>query len=129
MNTVALTGRLTADIELKTTPSGVSVCTFSIAVKRPRVKDTTDFINCVAWRNTAEFMSQYFHKGDKVEITGMLTSRSFTDQSGNKRTAFEVVVDTAEFAESKVNAKNATTTPPMPESDFAEVANDEDLPF
>lgn len=128
MNTVALTGRLTADIELKKTPSGVSVCAFSIAVRRPRVKDTTDFINCVAWRNSAEFMSQYFHKGDKVEITGVLTSRSYTDQSGNKRTAFEVVVDTAEFAESKGNAKNATATP-MPESDFAEVSNDEDLPF
>lgn len=126
MNQVALTGRLTADVELKKTPSGVSVCSFCIAVKRPRVKDTTDFINCVAWRNSAEFITQYFHKGDKIEITGILTSRNFEDQNGNKRTIFEVVVDTAEFAESKSN-NNAPA--PMPANDFVEVSTDEDLPF
>lgn len=124
MNVVALTGRLTADVELKKTQSGVSVCSFSVAVARPRVKDTTDFINIVAWRNTAEFISQYFHKGDKIEITGILTSRSYEDSNGNKRTAFEVVADNVGFAESKKTETPATAAP-----EYVEVEHDDDLPF
>lgn len=123
MNIVALTGRLTADVELKKTQSGVSVCSFSIAVARPRVKDTTDFINIVAWRNTAEFIAQYFGKGDKIEITGILTSRSYEDSNGNKRTAFEVVADNVGFAESK-GTKTTTAAP-----EYVEVEKDDDLPF
>lgn len=123
MNIVALTGRLTADVELKKTQSGVSVCSFSIAVARPRVKDTTDFINIVAWRNTAEFIAQYFGKGDKIEITGILTSRNYEDSNGNKRTAFEVVADNVGFAESK-GTKTTTAAP-----EYVEVEKDDDLPF
>ena len=126
MNIVALTGRITAPIELKKTQSGVSVCSFSIAVARPRVKDTTDFINIVAWRNTAEFIAQYFGKGEKIEITGILTSRSYEDSNGSKRTAFEVVADNVGFAESKGGAKNATAAA-APE--YVEVEQDDDLPF
>ena len=125
MNTVALTGRITAPIELKKTQSGVSVCSFSIAVARPRVKDTTDFINIVAWRNTAEFIAQYFGKGDKIEITGILTSRSYEDGNGNKRTAFEVVADNVGFAESK----KTETAPAAAAPEYVEVEQNDDLPF
>ena len=136
MNSINLIGRLTADVELKTTQSGVSVCSFTIAVKRPNVKDTTDFINCVAWRNTAEFISKYFSKGKLIALTGVLTSRSYEDQNGKKRTAFEVVVERAEFCESKADAKNATTTNDVNLNDanfdnpsFEEIADGDDLPF
>lgn len=125
MNTVALTGRITAPIELKKTQSGVSVCSFSIAVARPRVKDTTDFINIVAWRNTAEFIAQYFGKGDKIEITGILTSRSYEDSNGSKRTAFEVVADNVGFAESK----KTETAPTAAAPEYVEVEQNDDLPF
>lgn len=104
MNSINLIGRLTADVELKTTQSGISVCSFSIAVDRPNVKDTTDFINCVAWRSTAEFISKYFRKGNRIAVTGILTSRTYQDQNGKNRTAFEVVIDRAEFCESKQDA-------------------------
>lgn len=124
MNIVALTGRLTADVELKKTQSGVSVCSFSISVARPRVKDTTDFINIVAWRNTAEFIAKYFGKGDKIEITGILTSRSYEDSNGHKRTAFEVVADNVAFAESK-----KTETPAAAAPEYEEIKQDDDLPF
>jgi single-strand DNA-binding protein len=93
MNIIAITGRLTAQPELKTTQNGVSVCSFTLAVKRPRVKDTTDFINCVAWRQSAEYLCKYANKGDSVELTGSLQSRNYEDKNGNKRTAFDVVAD------------------------------------
>lgn len=126
MNTIALTGRLTSEVELKKTPNGVSVCSFCLAVKRPRVKDETDFINCVAWRNTAEFIAQYFHKGDKIEISGILTSRNYTDSNGNKRTVFEVVADLADFAESKKQTEAPTQ---VPQIQYTEIEANEDLPF
>lgn len=128
MNSVNLMGRLTADVDLKTTQSGISVCSFSIAVKRPNVKDTTDFINCVAWRSTAEFISKYFNKGKMIGISGVLTSRKYDDQNGNKRTAFEVVVDNACFCESKQDTQN-TAPAPAPVANFQPIADDEDLPF
>ena len=96
MNTINITGRLTSDLELKMTPSGVSVCSFTVAVKRPRSKDETDFLNCTAWRQSAEYLCKYGRKGNQVAVTGMLTSRKWEDQNGNKRTSFEIVVDNAE---------------------------------
>lgn len=126
MNTVSITGRLTADIELKATQSGVSVCSFTVAVKRPNIKDTTDFINCVAWRSTAEFISKYFRKGNKIAVTGILTSRTYQDQNGKNRTAFEVVIDRAEFCESKQDEKQEKK-PDTP--NFEEVGDDDTLPF
>lgn len=129
MNAVALTGRLTADVELMKTPSGVSVCSFRIAVKRPKVKDKTDFFTVVAWRNNAENICQYFHKGDRIEFTGTLTSRNYEDKNGNKRTLIEVEVDEFGFVESKGNAKNATTTNEAPAGDFVEVTDEGVIPF
>ena len=87
MNSICLMGRLTADPELKTTQSGVSVTSFSVAVDRAyRSKDQerqTDFINCVAWRQTAEFITRYFHKGNRIALQGSLQSRSYTANDGS----------------------------------------------
>ena len=124
MNCINLIGRLTADVELKKTTSGLSVCTFTVAVARPNVKDTTDFINCVAWRNTAEFVSKYFKKGNLIACTGTLTSRKYEDNKGNKRTVFEVVVDRAEFCESKKDEAPATKP-----AEYEKIPVDGDLPF
>ena len=103
-NFVILTGRLTSDVELKTTPSGVSVCSFTIAVER-RFKQgeerQADFVNIVAWRQTAEFVSKYFSKGSMIGIEGAIQTRKYQDKEGNKRTAFEVVANNAQFVESK----------------------------
>lgn len=104
INKVILGGRLTADPELKSTQSGVSVCSFSIAVGRKYSKEgeqATDFITCVAWRATAEFISRYFRKGSSLCIVGNIQTRSYTDKDGNKRNATEVIVDEALFVDSK----------------------------
>lgn len=146
MNVVCLLGRLTATPELKTTQSGVSVTSFSVAVDRtyqPKgAERQTDFINCVAWRNTAEFICRYFQKGQRIALQGSLQSRSYTDKNGNNRTVFEVVIDNAFFAESKGNSAPHTDAQPMPAytepapafstaagSDFEEIVGDDDLPF
>ena len=104
INKVILGGRLTADPELKSTQSGVQVCSFSIAVGRKYSKEgeqATDFITCVAWRQTAEFVSRYFRKGSSLCIVGNIQTRSYTDKDGNKRNATEVIVDEAMFVDSK----------------------------
>lgn len=148
MNSICLMGRLTVDPELKTTQTGVSVTSFSVAVDRAyRPKDQerqTDFINCVAWRGTAEFISRYFHKGQRIALQGSLQSRRYTANDGSQRTAYEVVIDNAFFCESKGgNAGGAPSydsqIPSMPEmkpafstanaGDFEEILTDEDLPF
>ncbi len=135
-NLVVLTGRLTADPELKTTPSGVSVTTFSIAVNR-RYKageeQQADFINIVAWRQSAEFITRFFKKGSLIGIEGSIQTRRYQDSNGNNRTAFEVVVNNAQFVESKQN-NDTTETDPLQQvqdklNDFEEVADDGDLPF
>jgi single-strand DNA-binding protein len=137
LNKSIIGGRLTADVELKQTPNGVPVCSFSIAVNRRHSKDSeqqTDFINCVAWRNTAEFICKYFRKGSSLCVTGSLQTRSWTDNNGQKRYATEVVVDEVHFVDSKSEGGQAapsipeyTATTPMP--NLEEVPNDEDLPF
>lgn len=106
-------GRLTADPDLRQTPNGVSVATFSLAVNRNYNKDQTDFINIVAWRQTADFVSRYFKKGQLVAVEGSIQTRSYTDKQGNKRTAFEVVADQVYFAESK-NGSRPTQDFPLP---------------
>ncbi len=140
-NLVVLTGRLTADPELKTTPNGISVVSFSIAVaRRYRAGEEaqTDFINLVAWRQTAEFISKYFKKGNMIGIEGSIQTRRYTDKNGNNRTAFEVVVNNAQFVESKRDSAPAADTAAAPASfsnagsnDFTEIGNDmdDDLPF
>ena len=106
MNSCNFTGRIANDLELKTTTSGISVCSFTLAVKRPRVKDTTDFINITAFRQTAEYLSKYARKGSLIEVSGTLTSRKWEDKNGNKRTTFEVIANEVSILESK---KDETT--------------------
>lgn len=124
INKVILGGRLTADVELKKTPQGVSVCQFSIAVNRRTGKDQeqqTDFINCQAWRNTAEFISKYFKKGSSICIVGQIQTRSWVDKNGQNRYSTEVIADEAHFVDGKTDSQ------PTPK--FEELAPDDDLPF
>ncbi len=101
MNKVILMGRITRDPELRSTPNGISVLSFSIAVDRrfsgKNGERQTDFINCVAWRQTAEFIAKYFPKGRMIAVCGSLQTRSWDDQDGKKRYAMDVVVDEAYF--------------------------------
>lgn len=117
MNKVVLIGRLTKDPEIKNTSSQIQFCNFTIAVDR-RFKDQsgqrqTDFINCVAWRQTASFICSYFRKGTKIAIVGSIQSRSFDDNNGQRRYVTEVVADEAEFVESlqPTQAQQAATAP------------------
>lgn len=138
-NLVVLTGRLTADPELKTTANGISVTSFSIAVSRryrSGEEPQTDFINIVAWRQSAEFIAKYFKKGSMIGIEGSIQTRKYTDKNGNNRTAFEVVVNNAQFVESKRDGAAPGGAEPASYSnagvnDFAEIDNgsDDDLPF
>ena len=131
-NKTILGGRMTADPELKTTPSGVSVTSFSIAVKRKNTKeDKTDFINCIAWRGTAEFIQKYFSKGSSICVVGNLQTRTWEDGNGNKRYATEVIVEEASFVDSKSDAPGNTFTAPTngTESDFVEIGDEDGLPF
>lgn len=133
LNKVILGGRLTADVELKQTPQGVSVTTFSIAVNRRGKDAQTDFINCQAWRQTAETICKYFKKGSSICISGQIQVRSWQDQQGNKRYATEVVADEVYFVDSKADGQAPYPTEPtlqtQPTPKFEEVEVDEDLPF
>ena len=106
MNSVNMTGRLCADPELRRTQSGTACCSFTLAVKRPKVKDVTDFHNFVVWQQGAEYLSQYAHKGDLVGVTGYLTTREWTDKEGNKRKTVEVTCDSVELISSKKSEGN-----------------------
>lgn len=119
LNKVILMGRLVADPELRQTTGGISVATFRIAVDRNyQAKGTTerqaDFIPCVAWRQTADFVSRYFSKGRMIALEGNLQSRNYEDKTGAKRTAYEVIVDQAYFADSKPEGAAAPSAPPAP---------------
>lgn len=110
MNSTNIIGRLTAEPELRRTGTGTACCSFSLAVKRPRAKDTTDFLNFVVWQQGAEYLCQYGHKGDLVGVSGSLTSRNWEDKNGNKRTAYEVVCDSVELLSSKRSSEGNTNT-------------------
>ena len=110
MNSCQFVGRLTSDIELRRTNDGTAVCSYSIAVKRPGVKDTTDFIDIVTWRQGAEYLAKYGSKGDIVAVTGSLQPRSWTDKDGNKRRVFEVVTTSVELLSSRRNSQEASNT-------------------
>lgn len=136
LNTVALMGRLAADPELKTTQSGIAVTSFRIAVDRtyqPKDQEkVTDWIDIVAWRNTAEFVTRYFHKGSMIAVQGSIQTRSYTDKDGNKRTAFEVVADNVFFGEAKRDSGGVKAKPVPSVSaadDFEEISGDDELPF
>lgn len=135
LNKVILGGRITADIELKQTQSGVSTTTFQIAVNRKVGKEQeqqADFITCVAWRNTAEFISRYFRKGSSICIEGEILTRSWTDQQGNKRYATDVKVNEAYFVDGKADGQARADIPEFQTQQtpkFEEISNDDDLPF
>ena len=105
LNCAVIMGRLVADPELRTTPNGISVTSFCVAVDRSFVKAgeerKADFINVVAWRQTADFVTRYFHKGSMIAVQGSIQTRSYEDKNGNKRTAVEIVADNVSFCGSK----------------------------
>ena len=140
-NLVVLTGRLTADPELRYTSNNIPVTSFSIAVNR-RYKageeSQADFINIVAWRQTAEFVTKYFKKGSMIGIEGAIQKRKYVDKdTGKNRTAFEVIANTVQFVESRRDAQGAAdggmqggaSFSNTDGGDFAEIATDDDLPF
>jgi len=146
INVVVLMGRLTADPELKQTANGASVTSFSIAVDRNFANKQTgerqaDFINIVAWRQTAEFICKYFRKGSMIAIEGSLQSRSYEDKEGRKRTAYEVVASNVSFTGSKAESGTRDSAVPfeVPATAFSSGSNgdfevvsdqdDDDLPF
>lgn len=145
INNIVLLGRIVADPELKQTPNGNSVANFTLAVDRSFCKAGAerqcDFLDCVAWKGTGEFISKYFRKGQLIAVTGSVQARSYTDKEGNKRKAFEVLVTSASFCESKKDSGNADSNPypagdkPAPQyadgksGNFEEVPAEDDLPF
>lgn len=140
MNKVILIGRIVKDPELKQTQSGVPVSSFSVACDRRYHKEgedrQADFINCVAWRQTAEFINRFFVKGMRIALEGSIQTRSWDDNEGNKRYVTEVIVEHAEFTENKRNnvaeQSQATNSPAEPSGDidgFIPIDYDEDLPF
>ncbi len=141
MNVVVLIGRLTDNPELRHTNSNIAVTRFSIAVDRgyrSGEERQTDFINIVAWRQTAEFITTYFKKGQRIAIEGSLRMNRYQDKDGNNRTSYEVVVNNAHFVETKSSANGGFAPPEQAQpasfsntdsGDFAEIVSDDDLPF
>ena len=146
LNKAVICGRLTADPELKQTQSGVPVVSFTLAVNRryqgknadgTPAQSQADFINVVAWRQTAEFISRYFKKGSSLCVTGSIQTRNWTDQQGQRRYATEVVADEAMFVDSKSDgaspAENYTapsfSSSPAASSNMEELNTGDDLPF
>ena len=149
LNKVILIGNLTADPEFKTTPSGVPVTTFSIAVGRRFAKESdevkADFFNIIAWRGNAEFVSKYFTKGKSIVVVGSIQNRTYTTQDGQKRYITEIIADECTFAGNAGNGQNDAqngsqgmsanihTTQPAQASlqtaNFEEISQDDDLPF
>ena len=157
LNCAIIMGRLTADPELRTTGNGTSVTSFSVAVDRSFVRAgeerQTDFINVVAWRQTAEFVTRYFHKGSMIAVQGSIQTRNYEDRNGNKRKAVEIQANEVNFASPKreggsfggdqpygqprasAPAQPAAFSEPAPayssgsSEDFEEILGDDDLPF
>ena len=127
LNRIILMGRLAADPELRTTPNGVSVASFRIGVTRDYNRDQTDWINIVAWRQTAEFVSKYFFKGNMIALEGSLQSRQYQDRDGNNRTAIEIVANNANFVGSK-GSGNSGSSSPAPQQEYARPAAVEAAP-
>lgn len=136
LNCAVIMGRLTADPELRTTNNGLSVTSFTVAVDRSYVRAgeerQADFINVVAWRQTAEFVTRYFHKGSMIAIQGSIQTRNYEDKNGNKRTAVEIVADRAEFCGSKSESNTGNSTrydnAPAPSFQSGEASNFSVLP-
>lgn len=132
-NKVILIGNMVSDPELKQTPNGVPVCRFRIAVQRKTKAEgqqTADFLDIVAWRQTAEFVSKYFKKGNPILVCGQIQSRNWEDKDGAKRYSVEIIADEVSFVASKENNGNDTYMPDAyKQPNFEEVASDENLPF
>ena len=155
LNVAAIMGRLVADPELRHTPNDIAVTTFTLAVdrsySRAGTERQTDFLDVVAWRQTAEFVCKYFSKGRMMAVTGSIQTRNYEDKQGNKRKAFEIVANDVSFADSKrdssgsapgsydsapaVQQRPAAYSEPAPayssgsNEDFEEILGDDDLPF
>jgi len=153
LNKVILAGRIVAEPELKQTPSGTSVVSFRIAVNRrfqsrdSQQQNEADFFNVTAWQNTAEFIAKYFHKGSAICVCGRIQNRTYTDQSGQKRTWTDIVAEEVNFVESRNAQENqsgygapdaysapAYSTPTYSTAQntapkFEEIKTDDDLPF
>ena len=135
LNKIFIMGRLTRDPELRHTQSGTAVASFSLAVDRDfKEQDgsrATDFIDCVAWRSSAEFVDKYFSKGRMAVVEGRLQIRDWTDKDGNKRRSAEIVADSVYFGDSKRDGGDTVQSEPQsePQSGFSEVEDDGDLPF
>lgn len=142
INNSVLMGRICNDLELKQTTNGVSVTNFTLAVERsyakPGEERKADFIDCTAFRHTAEFITRFFNKGAMIAVVGSIQTRSYEDKNGNKRKATEIVVDNASFCGSKgenqqntANYTSAAVTPSYQptNADFDEIGTDDDLPF
>ena len=149
LNCAVIMGRLVADPELRTTTSGISVISFRVAVDRNFVRQgeerQADFIDVVAWRQTAEFVSRYFRKGSMIAVQGSIQTRNYEDRNGNKRYAFEIVADNVSFCGSKAETGTAGGSaryeePARPQSsapayasgsmgDFSDIQDDDELPF
>lgn len=136
LNHITIMGRLTRDPELRRTNSGIAVTSFTVAVERDYSKDgdkQTDFIDCVAWRQTGEFISKYFTKGRMIVADGRLELRDWTDKDGNKRRNAEINVASAYFGDSKKeydNSQMAAASNQPPANNYAVIADvDEDLPW
>ena len=130
LNHIVLMGRLTRDPELRRTGSGIAVASFTLAVDRDftaqGAERETDFVDIVAWRNTAEFVSKYFTKGRMAVVSGRLQTRNWTDKEGNKRKATEIVAESVYFGDSK---REELQSYAAPQESFAELPDDGEIPF
>ena len=141
LNHIVLMGRLTRDVELRTTQSGVSVASFTLACDRDfggrDGEKETDFIDCVAWRHTADFLEKYSGKGRNICVVGKLDQNKWEDKDGNKRSKLEVQVDNVYFADSKRDGESSgssyssseSAAPNVDASEFTELPDDGELPF
>lgn len=132
LNKIIVCGRMTADPEMRSTPQGKNVTSFTLAVDRDFKQNgekETDFINCVAWNNTADFVARYFSKGNLAIVSGRLQTRRYETQDGQKRTATEVIAENVYFCEGKKDKEE--TGEPLPTGlEGVEIdASDDDLPF
>ena len=130
INKVIIMGRITQDLELKQTPNGVSVLSFTVAVDRNFTKQgeekQSDFISCVAWKERAEFISRYFGKGRMIAVEGQLRTRTYEDKNGSKHYLTEVYVDNASFTgEKKAENQSMIGNP----DDYEDVLSDDGTPF
>lgn len=130
LNKVIVMGRMVRNPELRRTNSGAAVASFTIACDRDFKSDggesEADFIECVAWRNTAEFVSKYFSKGRMAVVSGRLQTRNWTDKEGNKRKATEIVAESVYFGDSK---REELQSYAAPQESFAELPDDGEIPF